>query len=272
MTDEEPEQHLRETPPSVPPDWAESAAGQRVLKRVMAKAHGKDDSTPVNPAQSFDAIAEVYDRFAELTGEPFQRWLRSVLPHRDGQALDLGCGSGRHTVLFADRFDEVVAVDISPPMLDLARAKRPRPNVVYLECDLRYVTPERDGPFDLILSVHTLHHVADLDAALRHIRTLVAPDGTVILADLVAKRPQLPRWWFYLDAWRRLRADLLHRPVHEALELYKLRTHPAWLNHLTSDRYLSREGFEQRYGSVFEGATFVDLDRGRIKAMWWRAG
>jgi ubiquinone/menaquinone biosynthesis C-methylase UbiE len=271
MTDDEREQRRRGSSPTVPPDWAESAAGQRVLKRVLAKAHGRD-ALPVNAAQSFDAIAEVYDRFAELTGEPFQRWLRSVLPHQGGQALDLGCGAGRHTVLLAERFEEVVAVDISAPMLALARAKRSRPNVVYVEADLLHVTPERDGPFDLILSVHTLHHVADLNTALRHIRRLVAPGGTVILADLVANRPSLPRWRFYLDAWRQLPADLMNRSPREALELYGLRTHSAWLNHVTSDRFLSPEAFERYYGAVFEAATFVSLDRGRIKVLWWQAG
>jgi ubiquinone/menaquinone biosynthesis C-methylase UbiE len=242
-----------------------------VLKRVLAE-NRECEPVLASPAQSFDAIAEVYDRFAELTGEPLLRWLRSVLPHQGTQALDLGCGSGRHTVLLADRFEEVVAVDLSRPMLELARAKRRRPNIVYVESDLRAVMPERDGPFDLVFSAYTLHHVADLEAVLQQIRSLVAPGGLVVLVDIVDRRGRTPRWRRYLEAARRLPADLMQRGPRKAAEVYGLRTHPAWLAHLNADSYLSPDAFERRYGAVFDGARFASLDLGRVKTMWWRQG
>jgi SAM-dependent methyltransferase len=271
MTDDHLEQRLRAARPDVPDDWATSPDGQRVLKRALDK-NEEIDPVCVSPAQSFDPIAEVYDRFAELTGEPLLHWLRSVLPHQGAQALDLGCGSGRHTVLLADRFEEVVAVDLSRPMVELARAKRARPNIVYVESDLRAVTPERDGPFDLVLSVHTLHHVTGLEAVLQQIRSLVGPGGLVVLVDIVDRRGRTPRWRRYLEAARRLPADLMQRGLGETLEVYGLRTHPAWLAHLDTDRYLTPAAFEQRYGAVFKGARFASLDRGRVKLMYWRQG
>jgi 2-polyprenyl-3-methyl-5-hydroxy-6-metoxy-1,4-benzoquinol methylase len=271
MTDDDLEEGLRATSPDIPEDWATSLDGQRVLKQVQAK-NEEIDPVSANPAQSFDPIAEVYDRFAELTGEPLLCWLRGVLPLEGAQALDLGCGSGRHTVLLADRYEEVMAVDLSRPMLELARVKRSRPNVVYVESDLREVRPERDGPFDLVLSVHTLHHVVELEAVLQQIRSLVAPGGLVVLVDIVDRRGRTPRWRRYVDAARRLPADLMQRDLREALEVYGLRTHPAWLAHLDTDRYLTPEAFERWYGAVFPGARFVSLDRGRVKAMWWRQG
>jgi hypothetical protein len=38
--------------------------------------------------------------------------------------------------------------------------------------------------------------------------------------------------------------------------LWGLRTDPAWLDHLTRDRYLSRAGFERGYARAFPGARF----------------
>jgi ubiquinone/menaquinone biosynthesis C-methylase UbiE len=227
------------------------------------------DAAPGRPARSFDSVAEIYDRFAELSGEPLLRWLRSVLPTAGANALDLGCGNGRHTLLLADRFDEVVAVDISRPMLELARAHRSRPNIVYAECDLRDVTPERDGPFDLVLSAFALHHVSDLETALQQIRSLLVAGGVVVLVDIVDWRGKAPRWWLHWEAARRFGDDLMQQGLRAARELYGLRTHPAWLAHLDTDRHLSAEAFEQRYSAVFPGARFTTLDR-RIRAMWWR--
>jgi hypothetical protein len=41
------------------------------------------------------------------------------------------------------------------------------------------------------------------------------------------------------------------RPPQEAWELYRLNTHPGWLDHLTSDRFLSPAEFAQRYTAAF---------------------
>jgi hypothetical protein len=61
----------------------------------------------------------------------------------------------------------------------------------------------------------------------------------------------------------------MRRGPREAAELYGLRTHPAWLAHLCSDRYLSPQEFDRRYGAVFAGARFATIER-RMRVMWWR--
>jgi quercetin dioxygenase-like cupin family protein len=84
-------------------------------------------------------------------------------------------------------------------------------------------------------------HVPDLDQTLQGIRGLVAPGGRVVLVDNVAPHPALPHRWFVAEAVRMLAGDLLgrRRPVTEAVELFRLNIHPAWLDHLTSDRFLN---------------------------------
>ena len=89
-----------------------------------------------------------------------------------------------------------------------------------------------------------------------------------MLVDCVARRTPLPRWWFVGGAVRHLLADLIRRPGH-AGELFTLRTDRAWLDHLTRDRYLSRAGFERRYGASVPGSP---LPAGRgLHTMLWRA-
>jgi SAM-dependent methyltransferase len=217
-------------------------------------------------------MADHFDRFVELVGGPLNQFLQSLLPDRGGErAVDLGCGTGRHAALLANHYRQVLAVDLSVPMLELARARRGLPNITYQERDLREVRADRDGTFDLICCTYALHHLDDLDQALRRIRELAAPGGRVVLVDNVAATPTVPRRWFVAEAIRTLLGDLARhrRPVSEAWELFGLNTNPGWLDHQTTDRFLNPQQFARRYGQVFPGARFAALYRSR--AMCWDA-
>ena len=87
--------------------------------------------------RTFDHLAARYDRISTLLGAELRAWLMFHLPARGDRALDLGCGTGVQTAMLADRFDEVLAVDLSAPMIDFARQRRPRSAVRYEQRDLR---------------------------------------------------------------------------------------------------------------------------------------
>ena len=211
--------------------------------------------TTVYDPQSFDHLPLVFDRFAELVGSPLTDYLTRCLPEHGGRALDLGCGSGQHAALLAERYNEVLAVDLSEPMLALARSRRPRSNIRYEQRDISDVTPRRDGRFDLVFSAYTLHHVPDLELALIEIRSLVQPGGQAVVIDNVDERRQVPRPWFKREARRALVDDLRHRrrPIREAWETYQLSTHPAWLDHLTTDTFLPPNEWESIARRVLPG-------------------
>jgi SAM-dependent methyltransferase len=156
-------------------------------------------------------------------------------------------------------------------MLELARVRRSHPAITYQRRDLRTIRPDLDGRFDLVLSAYALHHIADLEHTLRQVRDLVAPGGRVILIDNVAATHAVPRSWFVTEATRMLAGDLLRRrrPLREAVELFRLNTDPAWLDHQASDRFLHPVEFAERYRAVFPGAAFTDLYRARV--MCWDA-
>ncbi|WP_371400416.1 class I SAM-dependent methyltransferase [Kribbella sp. NBC_00662] len=211
--------------------------------------------------QSFDHLAERYDRLGELTEDAVADWLPTVLPERRRRAIDLGCGAGRHAIVLAEYFDQVDAIDLSGPMIRLARRKRPRSNITYLESNILDTT----GQYDFVTSSATLHHVTDLPAVLRHIRSLVAVGGRAALTDTVSPRPANPRWWLYGGELRKLARNLVRRNP-DAWEIFRLGTGD-WLDHRVSDRYLSRAGFEQTYGAVFPGGTFTRV--GHQHAVVW---
>jgi SAM-dependent methyltransferase len=223
--------------------------------------------------QSFDHFAEDYDQFARLSPSTLQDWLLAQLPAHAERALDAGCGSGRHAIVLAERFDQVIGVDISEPLIRIARERRSLDNVRYQVSDLmNFADPEG---FDLVFSSTTLHHLPDLDAALRRLRGLVRPAGRVVLIDNVARRPSqkmLPNWtpahWVHvLGAVREFPGDVWRIHWKQARWLVKFRTSPPWLTHLAGDRYLSVQAFERTYGAIFLGARFTDL--GFARGLVW---
>jgi ubiquinone/menaquinone biosynthesis C-methylase UbiE len=221
--------------------------------------------------QSFDHLAARYERISALLGAELRAWLLFALPPRGDRAVDLGCGTGVQTAMLADRYEEVLAVDLSAPMVEFARRSRPRPNVQYEQRDLREVDRGTDGQFDLVFSAYTLHHVSEVDTALHRIRSLVRPGGLVLLVDIVDDRPQVPRSWFRAEAWRTFGADLRHRrrSVGEAVELLRLQLDPDWLDHQTTDRLRPREEWDAHCRAVFPGAAITTLHRAR--ALAWGA-
>lgn len=203
--------------------------------------------------RSFDRLAEDYDRFVSLEGPGLPEWVPPELPRSRRRALDAGCGSGRHSLALASHFDEVVGVDLSAAQIDIARRRRSHSRVRYVVRDLLSV--EDPAGFDLVFSSTTLHHVADLTTALEHLRGLVAPEGAATLIDCVSRwRP--PRWVYQAGAVREFPGNLARYGSREARWLYGFQTSRPWLDHLTSETYLSRRAFEARYGAVFPGARF----------------
>jgi SAM-dependent methyltransferase len=228
----------------------------------------------IHPAhRSFDGFAEDYDRFTGLSPGTLQDWLLTQLPAHGGRALDAGCGSGRHAIILAQRFDQVVGVDISESLINIAR-ERPSPqNVGYQVSDLmNFADPEG---FDLVFSSNTLHHLPDLDAGLLHLGGLVRAGGRVVLIDNVARRPSQKmltgwtpaRWVYVLGAVREFPGDVARIGWRQAAWQLKFRMSAPWLAHLAGDRYLLPQVLEQRYGAVFRGAQFTDL--GFAHGMVW---
>src|SRR5258708_17507001 len=81
------------------------------------------------------AAREGYDRWAETydtDGNPLialeERHIGSLVGEVDGLIVaDVGCGTGRHAVRLAAGGAQVVALDFSPRMLEIARTKAGAP-------------------------------------------------------------------------------------------------------------------------------------------------
>ena len=142
-------------------------------------------------ANPFDDRAQAWDedpRRIQLAADVFAALERAIPLRADMAALDYGAGTGLLSLALAPRVRRVLAVDSSPGMLD-ALARKTCPGVGNVELLLAdFATdPPPPGPFDLVASAMTLHHVADVDGLLRTFFALLAPGGHLALADLDAE-------------------------------------------------------------------------------------
>jgi tRNA (cmo5U34)-methyltransferase len=128
----------------------------------------------------------------------------------DGAALDLRFGSGLVAEEVLDELPhvELVGVDFSSPMLDLARERLGRFGSRVHLCEGDLSAPEAiDLPwrrYAAVFSVQTLHHLSDREkaAALAWMAGLVEPAGLVVVIDRVKVEEALFNDWQV--AWRRV--------------------------------------------------------------------
>ncbi len=114
-----------------------------------------------------------------------QAWasrLRSWLPERACDLLDLGCGTGSLSLLAAEQGHRVTGVDRSPAMVDLARAKLAGRDAAFLVGDAA-APPVGEERFDVVLVRHVLWTLPDPGRVLRHWRGLLRPGGRFVLVE-----------------------------------------------------------------------------------------
>jgi SAM-dependent methyltransferase len=135
--------------------------------------------------QAYEAIAPVYDDFT--AHHDYELWMGNLLPKarlhglRGHRLLDVGCGTGKSFLPMLRRGWEVTACDISPSMLEHARAKAG--DAVQLSvADMRKLP--RFGEFDLVWAlddaVNYLLSGEEMAATLSGMRANLAPGGLVM--------------------------------------------------------------------------------------------
>jgi len=105
------------------------------------------------------------------------------------RTLEVGCGTGMFTEMFAQTGADLVAVDISADLLGRARARGlPTNRVQFLE--KRFEDCDVDGPFDAVVGSSVLHHL-DVERSLIRIRALLKPGGVMSFAEPNMLNPQI---------------------------------------------------------------------------------
>jgi ubiquinone/menaquinone biosynthesis C-methylase UbiE len=115
--------------------------------------------------------------------------LRTLGLNQHSTVVDLGAGTGQLSIAVAPWCERVIAVDVSPPMLERLRTKATAAAVSNLELvQSGFLTYEHAGePPDFVYSRFALHHLPDAwkVQALTRIHRMLRPYGILRLWDVV---------------------------------------------------------------------------------------
>ena len=148
-----------------------------------------DETALAGPEHLDPAYVAGYDRKAAFDPADDLAVLRARGLGPGSTLIDLGAGTGTFALAAAPHCKRVIAVDVSPAMVETIRARsasRGAHNVVAVQAGfLTY--QHHDDPVTAIYTRNALHHLPDRwkAVALRRMAGLLVPGGTLRLRDLV---------------------------------------------------------------------------------------
>jgi ubiquinone/menaquinone biosynthesis C-methylase UbiE len=135
------------------------------------------------------AYVAAYDQKAGFDPGPDIEALRARGLGASNTLIDFGAGTGTLAVAAASICKRVIALDVSPAMVDAIRSKVDAADVANVECmQAGFLSYEHRGDApDFIYTRNALHHLPDFwkGIALSRVAALLAPGGTLQLRDLV---------------------------------------------------------------------------------------
>jgi ubiquinone/menaquinone biosynthesis C-methylase UbiE len=118
------------------------------------------------------------------TREAWRQLLAAHLPMPPSDVVDLGCGTGTLSVLLAEAGHRVRGTDLSPAMVERARAKAAGAGLeVGFEVGDAAAPPYDAASADVVLCRHVLWALPDPSAALARWMTLLRPGGRLVLVE-----------------------------------------------------------------------------------------
>ena len=206
------------------------------LRWLLPKAMRENIDTKTVQAD-FDRIAFLSDKSSDERwghNNHYHRFLLEQIPAHCIHALDIGCGTGEFARLLAHRADHVLALDLSPHTIHLARERSAHfTNIDFEAADVLMQTFS-PGKFDFIVSIATLHHMP-MEVILPKMKEALASEGTLVVLDLYQTCPS--------DLFVDLVAVLANVAMQRIKNGHQPTTSPeardAMQDHLAHDSYLT---------------------------------
>mgnify|MGYP002398284242 CR=1 FL=1 len=135
------------------------------------------------------------------------------------RCLDLACGTGDLAILLKARFPQaqVTGLDLTPAMVDLARARRDAGGIEFVLGDMT-ATGWPDESADLITGGYALRNSPSLDRAIDEVARVLRRGGTAAFLDFSQPANRIGRWLTY--AILKLWGGFWGLAVHRNAEVY----------------------------------------------------
>src|SRR6266508_1452535 len=109
---------------------------------------------------------------------------RRIVPFAEGRVLEIGVGSGCNLPLYSPRVGNVIGLDPSAKLLDMAReAARPLTRPIELLESSAEMIPLENASIDTVVSTWTLCSIPDATRALAEVRRVLKPSGCLLFVE-----------------------------------------------------------------------------------------
>lgn len=169
--------------------------------------------------RNFSEVAPRYDFMTRVLSfgrdAAWKRTLISLLPsHESPVCVDLACGTGDIAFLLASKYPlgRIAGVDITEPMLDIARHRNTHRNVSFANQDMGSLDIVSES-VDIVTGGYALRNAPDLGIAIDEISRVLKPFGVAAFLDFSkpgGKISQKMEYWG-LKTWTGLWGTILHR-------------------------------------------------------------
>jgi ubiquinone/menaquinone biosynthesis C-methylase UbiE len=221
-------------------------------------------SIPPNKIQSdFDRIAVLSKNEWNHNNHYDSFLLQQLPPSSELDALEIGCGTGSFARLLARRFRRVLALDLSPRMIEIAKEQsRQYHNIDFQVADV--MTNEFPSEqFGCIVSIATLHHLP-FEPILHKMKNALQTDGMLLVLDL-----------FKAESFADYATSLLAVPINMILRLIKnghvtesAEVKAAWAEHGRTDQYLTLSQVRQACALILPKAQIKRHLLWRYSIVW----
>jgi ubiquinone/menaquinone biosynthesis C-methylase UbiE len=140
---------------------------------------------PSDVADAYDRWSRQYDDDQNATRDLDAFVLRQVpLRLAGARVLELGCGTGKNSAWLVSQARELVALDFSPGMLDVARRRVRSFSARFVEHDITRPWPADARSVDVVVGNLVLEHVDDLAPVFREAARVLRPGGQLFFCEL----------------------------------------------------------------------------------------
>jgi ubiquinone/menaquinone biosynthesis C-methylase UbiE len=138
--------------------------------------------------ETADVFAQTVRRTRAEEGQRLAEYATAGLANADKLvAIDLACGPGTFTRPLAARVGKAIGADLTPAMVEKARAEAARDGITNIEfvCANIYALPFADASAGIVSCGYAFHHMTDPTRALAEMARVAQPGGRVAITDII---------------------------------------------------------------------------------------
>lgn len=132
-----------------------------------------------------------YDKVIEILNKHLNKYKKKEI-------LDIGCGTGELEFKLNNltEIKQIIAIDFSEKMLNIAKLKNNQQNVKFILSDFHKIQYSNDS-FDVITILNVLHHTQDLNILFKNLSNWIRPGGLIFILDPIYDN-QIKKLWCIL--------------------------------------------------------------------------